>query len=471
MRKYVAFAVIVLYLGLGSCDDGEESYEIGDDVDAAPPAVIPSTGFYVVNEGWFGTDNGTVNYFRKDDNIAYRVYSTANEGERLGITTQFATIYGKYAYFISKQGNKLVVADAGTLKKKAVFTDLGGDGRSFLGIDDRQGYIGMGINEGSGSTGHGLSIRRFDIENLKLGAPIEGVTEEIGTMCYAEGRVFAVSANKLYIIRIETGSVEKTLNGSFHTLARSKDGMIWVAASDNFIKIDPITLEQENVAYPAGAPVPSSWGSWNAGSLCASTQHNVLYWINGKNLIKYDLDSGKINPRLYTLGGDDEGMQMMFYGAALRVDPISDELVMTVVRDGDYSYNKVYVANADGKVQKRITVRGSNESDDERYYWFPAMPFFEDPNSPEILIEQIRLVPGQTKNLNLNEKIVDADNTSVSILKSVEFVANDLVTAELKGGTLTVSAKKQLGSTQCKMTAISNGKRVEKLIQVEVIAN
>lgn len=471
MRKYIVFAIVTLCWSLMSCADSEANHEIGDDTDVAPPAVIPSAGFYVANEGWFGTDNGTVNYFRKDDNIAYRVYSAANGGERLGITTQFATIYGKYAYFISKEGNKLVVADAGTMKKKAVFTDLGGDGRSFLGIDDRQGYIGMGIKEGLGSTGHGLGIRRFDIEKLELGAPIEGVTEDIGTMCYAEGRVFAVSAEKLYIIRTETGSVENTLNGSFSTLVRSKDGMIWVAASTHFIKIDPITLEQENVAYPERASVPSSWGSWNAGSLCASTQHNALYWINGKNLIKYDLDSGEINPRLYTLGGDDEGKQMMFYGAALRVDPLSDELVMTVVRDDDYTYNKVYVANADGKVQKRITVRGSNEPDDERYYWFPAIPFFEDPNSPEILIEQISLAPGQTKYLDLNEKIVDADHTSASILKSVEWVANDLVTAELKGSTLTVSAKKQTGSTQCKVTAISNGKRVEKTIQVEVIAD
>lgn len=470
MRKYVGFAIMAFCWALMSCTDSEENPVTGDDENDTPSIGVSSAGFYVVNEGAFGHDNGTVNYFKKDASIDYRVYRAANEGEELGITTQFATIYGEYAYFISKQGNRLVVADAGTMKKKVVFTDLGGDGRSFLGIDDKQGYIGLGINEQSGSTGHALGIRRFDIEKLELGAPIEGVTEAIGTMCYAEGRVFAVSAEKLYIIRAETGSVEKTLTGSFNTLVRSKDGMVWVAASTNFIKIDPITLKEENVAYPAGAPVLSSWGSWDVGSLCASTQHNVLYWINGKNLIKYDLDSGDINTRLYTLGGDDEGVQMMFYGAALRVDPISDELVMTVVRDGDYFYNKVYVANADGKVQKRITVRGSNESVDERSLWFPASPFFEDPNLPEILIKQIRLVAGQTKILDLNETIVDADNTSASILKSVQFATNDLVTSELKGSTLTISAKKQTGSTQCRLTAISNGKRVEKTIQVEIVA-
>lgn len=460
MRKYIVFAIVTLCWSLMSCADSEANNEIGDDGNATPSAGIPSIGFYIVNEDWYGRDNGTVNYFKKNGDIEYRVYRAANEGEKFGATTQFATIYGKYAYFVSKQGNRLVVADAGTLKKKAVFTDLGGDGRSFLGIDDKQGYVG-----------HEQGIRRFDIEKLELGAPIEGVTGEIGTMCYAEGRVFAVSAEKLYIIRVETGHVEKTLNGSFNTLVRSKDGTIWVAASANFIKINPETLAQENVAYPAGTSVSDSWGSWNAGSLCASTQHNLLYWVNGTHVVKYDLDSGNINTRLYTLGGDGDGVQMAFYGAALRIDPISDELVMTVLRDNDYQYNGVYIANSDGKVQKRITVRGSNDLDDEHYYWFPAMPFFEDPNSPEILIEQIRLAPGQTKNIDLNEKVVDADNTSASILKSVELMADDLVAAELIGSVLTISAGKQTGSTQCKLTAVSNGKRIEKIIPVEVVAD
>ena len=85
----------------------------------------------------------TVNYFKNDGTIVYRAYRAVNAGETFGVTTQYATIWGEYAYFVSKQGNRLVVADAETLKKKAVFTDLGGDGRAFTGVDDKIGYISL----------------------------------------------------------------------------------------------------------------------------------------------------------------------------------------------------------------------------------------------------------------------------------------------------------------------------------------
>ena len=101
---------------------------------------------------------------------------------KVGVTTQYATIWGEYAYFVSKQGNRLVVADAETLKKKAVFTDLGGDGRAFTGVDDKIGYI---------SLSNGICL--FNITELKLGARVEGISEQIGTMCYANGNLYAVS--------------------------------------------------------------------------------------------------------------------------------------------------------------------------------------------------------------------------------------------------------------------------------------
>lgn len=104
--------------------------------------------------------------------------------------------------------------------------------------------------------------------------------------------------------------------------------------------------------------------------------------------------------------------------------------------------------------------RAEGQADwDNRYYWFPSIPFFEDANKPEILTNQILLSPGETKTIDLTEKIIDADNISVSVIRKVEFVENDLVTYSLKDNVLTVTAKKRIGSTECKMIAISNGKK------------
>lgn len=481
MKKFCVFIAITLCVGFVSCSEeefvvsGEEIVVPGENddddsekipvlEDSAPSAVIPSSGFYVANEDWFGHDNGTVNYFKKDGSVVYRAYRAANADETFGTTTQFATIYGDYAYFVSKQGNRLVVADAKTLKKKAVFPTLGGDGRFFVGVNEKLGYIG-----------HSSGLRQFDIEKMQLGDAVEGVTGEIGTMCYAEGHVFVISRNKLYVVSVADSKVEKTLSGSFYTLTCSKDGTVWVATSDKFIKINPRTLEQEEMAYPNGVAVASPWFAWNAGSLCASTQNNVLYWAKGSSwsstiIVKYDIDSKEFNEGFYTLGKSD-GQQQVFYGAGLRVDPLTDQVIATFTRSGygdNYNYNWVHMIRPDGSLEKEIILTDDN---DANYYWFPAIPYFEDNNLPEILVNQVRLAPGTTQTVDLNKKIMDADNMSVSITREVELVESDLVSYTFEKGILTVTAKAAEGSTKCKVIATSNGKRVEKEIRVDVVAD
>lgn len=474
MKKYFVFVLVVLCLGFVSCSDEiMENENGGNDIpvlEDSTPSVIPSSGFYVANEDWFGHDDGSVNYFKNDGSIVYRAYRAVNAGETFGVTTQFATIYGDYAYFVSKQGNRLVVADAKTLEKKAVFTDLGGDGRFFVGVNEQLGYIGyLG------------GICAFNIGTLKLGSPVDGVTGQIGSMCYADGSVFAVTNNKVYIINAETGVLRKTLDGSFNMLTRSKDGMVWIAASANLIKLNPATLDEEAVPYPGGMTISGSWGAWNAGSLCASTQNNVLYWTKGTNVIKYDIDTKTANTTFYILGKDEEDVQLAFYGAAVRVDPISDNLILIVKRNGwgnSGSFNWVHVVKSDGTLEKNIVLKGDNGTadgvsgaGDGNYYWFPAIPFFEDNNLPEILVNQIRLAPGKTKTVDLNQKIVDADNMSIAILREVEFTENELASYTFEEGILTVTAKAVEGSTKCKVIAISNGKRVEKEVRIDIITD
>ena len=238
--------------------------------------------------------------------------------------------------------------------------------------------------------------------------------------------------------------------------------------------------------------VGSSWGAWNAGSLCASTQKNVLYWTKlsgsgwsavAKTIVKYDIDSKSFNANLFELGLDEDGKQQVFYGAGIRINPLTDEIIVTSRRTGygdSYSYNWVYKLTADGQELSKVFLLGDNglgaewgeangQPDwDNRYYWFPSIPFFEDANKPEILTNQILLSPGETKTIDLIEKIIDADNISVSVIRKVEFVENDLVTYSLKDNVLTVTAKEKVGSTECKMIAISNGKKIEKKVRVDV---
>lgn len=440
-------------------------------------------GFYVLNEDWFGHDNGTVNFFQKDGANyipSYRVYRAANtaEGDWFGVTTQHATFWGDNVFISSKMGNRFIVADANNLKKRALLTDIGGDGRSFVGIDDTKGYIG-----------HAKGIAVFDITNLRLGKQIDGVSGQMGTMCFANGRVFAISQqNGIYVIDTKTDVIEQTIAGSYNTLAMSKDGNVWVASATKLIRLNPSTLEKTEFDSPAGASIGNSWGAWNAGSLCASTQQNVLYWTSGggmfgggKNVVKYDVETQTANAAIYTLGKSDEGTQLEFYGAGLRVDPLTDELILTVKHSGwgaSGAYNWIYKLNANGQEITNFKVKGDNGSGaswgggaedwDGKYFWFPAMPLFEDANKPQILINQIVLKAGEKQVIDLNDKIVDYDNIKASIQKLVTLENNDLVTAALDGSKLTITAGDKPGKTSASLTVISNGVRVSKTVRIDV---
>ena len=483
MKKNVFWLGLALCAGfvMTSCDDDDNQGNGGvtDLADDQPAAMVNANGFYMVNEGK-GTNDGSVNYFKKNGagyTISYRAYQAANDGEKLGSTTQFGTVWGDNMYLMTKQGNRLVVADAKTLKKKAAFQDLGGDPRMFLGVSDKKGYV---------STSKGIRI--FDIAQLQLGEAIADISvDEIGNMCLSAGKVFAVSAqpydknfapdltktNHLYVIDVETDRVIKVVDRvNMAAMTCSKDGTVWVSTHKGFLKINPITLNMEEVAYPDGGKVYDSWYAWNAGSLCASTQKNVLYWASGTSswavtdIWKYDVEANQFS-KIYTMHETDLGFVPNVYSAGLRVDPLTDELIVM----GVYSYAQCWAYKLDSNGQELgcyPLLGGDGALPDGYNYWFPALPFFEDANQPQILLNQVKVKAGKTVEVNLEEKVVDYDNIFASMMFELTPVDGSLAEVALDGDDLKVKAGALSGVTVCKLAVISNGIRVEKNIQIVV---
>lgn len=469
--KVKYFLFILTSLMFFACSDKDDiKIDNPDDTivieDSTPSAPIASQGFYVVNEDWFGHDKGTVNYFKNDGSIVYRAYRATNANETLGVTTCFATIYGENMYFVSKQGSRLVIADAVTLKKKAEFTNIGGDGRAFLGINTEKAYIG---------TSEGITI--LDIKTLSTNATLAGISGQVGNMCLIGDKAFAVVQSKgVYVINSNDNTIETLIDGSFSCITQSKDGSIWIGANDKLISLNPYTLKSEEIDI-SQSPIRSSWGAWNSGSLCASTQENVLYWVNGSSVVKYDINTKNLTETFYTLGTDSEDKQLSFYGAALRVDPLTNKLMLIVKRRGwgdNGSYNWIHVVNSNGVLEKSITVNGDNGlgsewgTGDGRYFWFPAMPFYEDVNKPEILVNQIILKQNERKAICLSDKIVDADNMATSIIKNIVYDGSDLAEIQLKQDSLIITSSSKTGKTEFTLKVNSNGKLQQKQVRIDI---
>jgi hypothetical protein len=415
-------------------------------------------GVFIVNEDWFGHDDGTVNFFTNDGDFVYRAYRNENTGETLGTTTQFATTFGDHIFFMSKQGNRLVVANRQTLAKEAVFPEIGGDGRAFVGVTPEKGYIG---------TSNGIRI--LDLNDLSLGNFIPGFSGETACMIQAEQYVFAINGNQIHIL--ENDEIIESISGSsFGGITRSVDGNVWVGAGTQLVKISPYTLESETIDLPNGITISGGGAVWNAGSLCASNTENALFWSEagswGSSQLIYKYEIGNIsslNNVFYTLPED-----WVTYGAGLRIHPIDNDIYITAKKDGwgdNSKYNKLFVVDAE-------TTNLETSAELEEYFWFPALPLMTDKYAPT-LSEEINIEEDMNAaiiQIDLFDYVSDMDNLEEGIeFEITQMSSSDIINAEINDNELEISfLTDAFGDVTIEMQAISNGKVLNFEANVQV---
>ncbi len=429
-------------------------------------------GLFLVNEDWYGWDNGTVNFLTSDGRWVYRAFRRENPGETLGVTTQYGAIYGGRFFFVSKQasstadastGGRLVVADALTLKRVAAFDEIGGDGRSFVGVDEHTAYIGT-------SSG----ITRLDLESMSLGETIAGTGGEgglyagqIGAMVRAGSYVFAAKQSVgVLVIDAATHTLHATIDlPTISTLTLGCDGGVWAADATSLVRIDVATLETRSRLLPDDCRVSSTWGAWNAGSLCAAYRNNFLYFANEKEnqIARYHILTDELDADFFTLPDQGRAYVQQFQGAGLRVDPRNDRLIVTATQSGylsHYMNNWVHVVDGlSGELLGTIEL--------EPYYWFPALPVFPDNEAPVIALPDRLSIGREPVKISLLEAVTDADNLSASIVSAVEVEDSSVATARISGYDLTVSGV-SIGDTRLTLTVNSNGKKATRTVDVQV---
>lgn len=429
-------------------------------------------GFFMVNEDWFGHTNGSVNFIKNDGTVNYRVYSNVNNNQAFGATAQYGTIYGDKFYFVSKQaadggdtqytpGGRLVIANAQTMQKIAGFNTIGSaDGRSFVGVNEHKGYIG---------TSNG--IYTFDIDNVQVGSLISTTSGgQVGNMIRTSRYVYAVKqAVGILVINPNTDAVVTTIPGSYHSIVQAKDGSVWTVQDQKVVNINESTFATTAYNIPTTKYI-GSWGAWNAGSFTASVQNNTLYWINsinsfvsGTQIVKFDVTNKTFNENFATLPGQTGTFKQIPYGAALRVNPITDELILNTTESGygtHYQNNWIHTFDNNGNL--------TNTKKLDDYYWFPAMAVFPDNTAPVIsttLPSQITI--NSTTTIDLKTVISDTDNLSAAIVKTVKSNTNPGAVSA------TVNANEELdlspqgnGTAEIVVSFNSNGKIAEKTLMV-----
>lgn len=463
-----------------------------------PVQVDYSKGTFIVNEDWYGHQNSTLNFLTDDGEWIYRVIQKENPGVEIGATAQYGAIYGDKFFVMAKQpkdpgasitGGRITVCDAKTMKvlkqiENIAVDDKGSsiaDGRGFLGVDEHKAYVG---------SSNGIYV--LDLDSLKIMGSVSGAGNDsddpyqqlyggqIGNMVRVNDRVFAVhQKNGLLVINPATDEVEQTVEApegwGFGSVVLSKDGNLWLSlaassgsgqADTRIVKLNPATLEQTIIECPEGIFGPAnSWYAWTPDCFCASKQNNVLYWnggnsswFSGKTVYKYDIDSNTFSTFI-DYNDDPDGWQI--YGCSFRIDPVTDEAIVSLYKGyGDPTYVVRKYDNEGKQIAEYSMI--SN-------YWFPSLPVFPDNEAPVVAdISPVSITTEDSTTVSLKDVATDADNMDAAIVKTVKKVSDEKVLkAEMADGDLVITPLKA-GKADITIQINSNGKLAETVVSVEI---
>jgi len=462
-----------------STSDGSVSHTYNIAVKGINPDNKPADeyqdGVIWLNEEWFGHTSGSLNYIDKDGKVFYRAYGEQNGNTAFGATSQFATIYAGKLIVMSKQawdkgdtrpesqhvGGRVVVADATTMKRLGGIDEIGGDGRSCVGINPSKVYLG---------TSKGVRVMNLD-DITVTEENIAGIEGQIGDMVKAGKYVFVTNIeNGLYIIDTETDKFVKTIPATkIQTVIQSMDGRVWYSEGNNLVPVDPETLEAGD-AYSIPGSISCSSGAWRHANLMASTKTNTLLWGTG-TFYRWNIDEvedpSTLEP-VYTHIATKDGINYGNGYGAPGYDSRTDTYMYSTVPGFGIGALKNWYHFVDATTGE---VKHIEKLPD--YWWFPAMPVFPDKYLPEIGIKDYDATEGDEATIfNLSTAVNDPDNYNCNI--NVSLIEAAILETEghaakvtLDGKTLTVTPL-TCGKHTFTLTAESNGRIATKDITVTV---
>ena len=432
------------------------SNEYDGNLEYLPATVDYTQGVFMVNEDWYGHNNSTTNYLTRDGKFVY------NNTTEIGATACFGAAWGNRYYIIAKQakdggakveGGRITICDANTMRIIKQIKDINGneDGRSFCGVDEHKAYV---------STSRG--IYTLNLDELTVGAAVKNADGGdanlglCGNMVRLGDYVYATEYGKsLRIIDCNTDRIVATISSAkVYSITMSKDGQLWVSTDKGISRVNTETNKLETISLPEGINVPAnSNGAWCPDGLCASMQNNVIYWTsvswNILKVFKYDIDNNEF-AKVVDLTNDADKWKM-YSASNLRVDPVTDNLYVSLFKDwGSQDYAvRIYDNNGTQLNEYELT---------QKNFWFPGMFVFPDVEDPIAgKMDAVTVEENKEVKVDLATVCSDADNFQAAIIKTVKSVDKEnIATATVKDGKLVVKGVKE-GSTLATLNFCSNG--------------
>ena len=329
------WATLMAVLVMSSCSKN-------DDNKVPTPTGPYADGFFILNEGWFGHENGSVNFYQYGaDTLQLGAFAAANDGN--SPTTSAATledgiIIGNDLFLISAHDGPITVADAATLRELGQITLDGADFRSMAALDENTAVVSSGSD-----------IYTIDLKSLTINATPVYKGSNIKKLVKEGDYLLASSNNGVDIIKISDWSLVKHFDGPTEGYVTTKDGTVYGAGGKLLVSMDAAAQDTTQVSLTQA--IWSNDYTYNAPSLVASTKENAVYYIaqptsgySGNEIYKYVKgDAGSLNTPFITLPSGET-----FYSTGLGYDKKNNQIVtwsITGYGETDSNFLRFYDAS------------------------------------------------------------------------------------------------------------------------------
>lgn len=347
-------AMGVLLMG---CDDDKPVPPPGGDDDVTEPEITAVDGFYLLNEGNFGTNKASLDYFdATKGTYTTNIYPSANPGValELGDVGNDLKAYGSYLYAVINGSNKVEVMNIDDAVRVGQIDIMGP--RYLTGYGD---YVYVSSYK-TGTDGRG-SVYKIDPATLQIVGRVD-VGYEPEEMAVAHGKLYVANSGGYYayedggeydrtvsVIDLSSFEVIKNIDVevNLHRLRVDDKGRIYVSSRGNYADVASnlfvIDSNTDKVIKTLDCPVADMWIHENKAYVYSSAYDQNWNATYSYNLI--DLNTLSVEQGSFITDGSESQIAVPY---GLAVNPITGDIYVTDAKNY-VSSGAIFCFSADGK--------------------------------------------------------------------------------------------------------------------------
>lgn len=283
--KFLAICTLVISV-LASCDKDDDT-----------PKGVYENGVFIVNEGNFQANNGSVSFYNYGaDSVSNNIFKEVNN-RVLGDVVQSIKLSGDNAFIVVNNSNKVEVVNRYTFEEEGVVEGI--TQPRYVEVNGSKGYVSCWDK-----TVKVIDINTFEIlKSIDVGSGAERMLITNGNLYVANGGAYGTDST-ISVISLETEDVVANINVKYNpkSLVLDKSGNIWALCSGKEVYDGSWNLVDESPAKLYKIDVATNQAVLEI-ELFASSHPTRLQIDNDGTTLYHDGGFGA--PGIYSLVVDD----------------------------------------------------------------------------------------------------------------------------------------------------------------------